>query len=217
MIRAGRHVRVAGLLSGLGWFAAGAAAGDRSQTPEVRVWVVNNARVDENTLSIALDRTGEIFRGAGLRLTFLRCDRRAGAPACRFDETGLLIVRIASRAPARFGDLKALGFAIVTKENSTYATIFWDRVLAVTARRDSCPDAVLLGHAVAHELGHLLLGDPAHAPYGLMSGHWRGVDLDRASAGILGFSTPEAARIRAEAIRRLGSADLAGRSVRLRP
>ena len=66
--------------------------------------------------------------------------------------------------------------------------MFRDRVLALTARGGQCSEAVLLGHAIAHELGHLLLGTSAHARYRLMAGRWRNTDLDRASVGLLLFS-----------------------------
>jgi hypothetical protein len=52
---------------------------------------------------------------------------------------------------------------------------------------------MLMGHAIAHELGHLLLGTSAHARYGLMAGRWRSNELDRAEVGSLQFSPAEAA------------------------
>ena len=51
------------------------------------------------------------------------------------------------------------------------ATIYFDRVmwLAHEAGTDS---RVLLGRAIAHELGHLLLATTTHGPVGLMRAHW---------------------------------------------
>ena len=37
------------------------------------------------------------------------------------------------------------------------ATVFRDRVLALATKSQRCAEAMLLGHAIAHELGHLLL------------------------------------------------------------
>jgi hypothetical protein len=56
------------------------------------------------------------------------------------------------------------------------ATVFVDRVESIAARAEI--DAVLLlGRAMAHELGHLLLGTNAHSPSGLMRAHWTPADL----------------------------------------
>ena len=176
------------------------------QPPGVRVWVINAARVDEWTLSTALDQAAWIFRSAGVRLTWLECPRggiQTVEPAmCFVDDPGVLVVRI-MRQPANnwvAGD--ALGYAIVDGRSSTYATVFRNRVLAVTNQFRRCSEARLLGHAIAHELGHLLLGTSSHASYGLMAGHWGETALYRASLGVLQFSPAEGACMRAEALRR---------------
>ena len=53
----------------------------------------------------------------------------------------------------------------------------------------------LLGDAIAHELGHLLLGNNSHSDWGLMSAFWSGEQLRLASQGWLAFSNQESARI----------------------
>ena len=95
-----------------------------------------------------------------------------------------------------------------------YATVFRDRVLAL-AQSGRYPEAVLLGHAIAHELGHLLLNSSTHARYGLMAARWRDTELDRAAVGLLQFSQAEASCIRAEVLRRSnqGSAALAANHI----
>jgi hypothetical protein len=51
-----------------------------------------------------------------------------------------------------------------------------DRVQAI-AQRTSIPSGSLLGRAIAHEVGHLLLGTNAHAPRGLMREIWTDAEL----------------------------------------
>jgi hypothetical protein len=51
------------------------------------------------------------------------------------------------------------------------ATIFHEQVRSV-ARRSGVDNAELLGRALAHEIGHLLLRARAHSPSGLMRGVW---------------------------------------------
>jgi len=46
------------------------------QIPDVRVWVINVARVERGTLSTALVQAAEIFRDAGIRLSWLECPSR---------------------------------------------------------------------------------------------------------------------------------------------
>jgi hypothetical protein len=54
---------------------------------------------------------------------------------------------------------------------------------------------VILGHGMAHELGHLLLGTNSHSSSGLMRAHWTGEDLAMASKGNLRFSQEQSLRI----------------------
>jgi hypothetical protein len=60
----------------------------------------------------------------------------------------------------------------------------------------------LLAHAVAHEIGHVLLQQDAHSPTGLMRALWDRNDLQAMMAGQLGFTREESERVRAELLRR---------------
>lgn len=181
--------------------------------PEVRVLVINAAPVDEKTLSGALNRVALVFRDARIRLTWLKCPGptiqpadSAGSPA---DESSVLVLRVMGHPASQSVSPNALGFAVTHQGDSTYASVFRDRVLAMVGRGGPCSEAELLGHAMAHELGHLLLGSSAHSRYGLMAGRWSATDLNRASVGDLLFSPAEAALMRAEAVRRWDKGRLA--------
>lgn len=54
---------------------------------------------------------------------------------------------------------------------SCTASVFYGRVSNL-AGGDSAPADVLLARAMAHEIGHLLLGANSHSPTGIMRGHW---------------------------------------------
>ncbi len=195
------------LISGALWVGA-ACTGvcGEGGSPDVRVWVINAARVDEMTLSGALQRVALIFRQAGIRLTWLKCRGATIQPGdsagCLVDPSHVLVLRIVGNPASESVSPNALGFAVAHHGDSTYASVFRDRVLATAGRGGPCSEAELLGHAMAHELGHLLRGSSAHSRYGLMAGRWRATDLDRASVGGLLFSPAEAAIMRAEAVRR---------------
>jgi hypothetical protein len=53
----------------------------------------------------------------------------------------------------------------------------------------------MLGHLMAHELGHLLLASTAHSSKGLMRSRWSGADLRLAMRGGLLFDSQQAKRI----------------------
>jgi hypothetical protein len=71
----------------------------------------------------------------------------------------------------------------------------------------------ILGHAVAHEIGHVLLRRESHSSGGLMRSVWSRSDLQKMSAGNLGFTGEEARRLRAGVVRR-GSSQFKERLLR---
>ena len=95
--------------------------------------------------------------------------------------------------PHLFGSMHAnfhddnLGFAAVGKDGGILATIFYHRVEAVTKGGDS---SRILGYAIAHEIGHLLLGSNAHSQAGIMRAYWTHDFLRLAKRQLLLF-TPE--------------------------
>jgi hypothetical protein len=147
------------------------------------------------------------------RLTWVTCQARSvqsvDPTECRGDDAFELVLKVERRPEKRFENGDALVFASVTPDGSTYATVFHDGVLAVIKRGGPCSESMLLGHAIAHELGHLLLDTPAHSRYGLMTGRWGPAELDRAASGSLLFSSAEAATMRVEVLRRNNESRLA--------
>ena len=62
------------------------------------------------------------------------------------------------------------------------ADLFYEPLQALQRQTHVVPSAIL-GHAMAHELGHLLLGMNSHSPTGLMRAHWTSEDLANATVG----------------------------------
>ena len=86
----------------------------------------------------------------------------------------------------------------------TVATVYSDRVAAL-AREVRIDGADLLGLAMAHELGHLLIGTDEHAARGLMRAVWTRTELQRNAAEDWMFSETEMeAMRRAARIRSIG-------------
>jgi len=100
-----------------------------------------------------------------------------------------LLVRIV-RAPAGIS-AGSLGCAVIDLRTGagTLATIYGDRVILVAART-GVAEATLLGRAIAHEIGHLLLGTSRHATSGLMRARWSDRELRNNVAADWAFVNP---------------------------
>jgi hypothetical protein len=94
-----------------------------------------------------------------------------------------------------------LGYAYVDsgRKEGALATIYLDRVDALAAAT-GVDRRVVLGRAIAHEVGHLLLGTNRHADSGLMRAIWsqRALRANRASDWLFGNEERE------ELVRALG-------------
>jgi hypothetical protein len=98
-----------------------------------------------------------------------------------------------------------LGFTPLSKdgERAYQASVFYDRVREeAEISRGSL--TVILGHAMAHELGHLLLRTCRHSSEGIMRAKWNFADLHRAAQGHMGFTPQQAEQMRAEVSTRIG-------------
>jgi hypothetical protein len=141
------------------------------------VQVYNLAQTRSEVLAEAQKETDKIFRAAGVEILWQEC------PCSGVSASTSLMIRIIPQlfrsARARFHN-GHLGFAATGKEGGVLATIFLDRVEAIT--KGGNPSRVL-GYAMAHEIGHLLLGQNAHSATGLMRAYWSREDLKMAHRG----------------------------------
>jgi hypothetical protein len=137
--------------------------------------VYDAAGVPSDRLERAHVTVTQTLHVVGIEPVWRPCRGGACADPPRRDE---LIVRIVKAEERGSQDL--LGSAMVDVEGraGTLATIYLDRVewLAGRARTDS---GRLLGRAIVHEIGHLLLGTASHACAGLMRARWLTGELRR--------------------------------------
>ena len=99
-----------------------------------------------------------------------------------------------------------MGLAPGSGPERQWVYAFYDRVEAFAVKHitDTHADAAqILGHVIAHEIGHLLLNDQTHSATGIMRGPWNLWDVQNASYGHLLFTTRQAEAIKAEVSRRL--------------
>lgn len=112
----------------------------------------------------------------------------------------LLILRDDEPGDLRRTSRSVLGAAIRTPNGSPIAYVFYRRVEEQADRHVSTP-ASILGTAMAHEVGHLLLPKHDHGRSGLMRAYWEYDELQRAAINQLRFSPDEGALIRANVSR----------------
>jgi hypothetical protein len=169
--------------------------------------VYDSAGLDADIKHSAFAVAARTLAAASITARWEECD--GAAPSCRTPVTsGEFVVRIVrSAAPGRNaaqafretgwarGGLP-LGDAFVDRgaRAGVLATIYADRVLLLAASA-GIDAATLLGRAIAHELGHLLLATAAHATRGLMRPIWSREEL-RKSGGDWTFTPEEVAAMR---------------------
>jgi len=149
----------------------------------------------------ALNETRTILAEAGFALQWLPCAPNAtAATRCSVPLAGAeLAVRLvtAPRQPSSARPLP-LGYSLVDggTQAGSLATIYLDRVkwLAGASTADL---AALLGRAIAHEIGHLLLGTAQHGRFGVMRAIWTRDSLHTSRPKEWRFSVHEARQMRA--------------------
>ena len=134
----------------------------------------NTARVPAEARDAALAIATQAM-GADIRVSWQKCDLPDTCTLVPAREE-LIIRLVRSRDTVSY----VLGEASIDTSAGAgvLATIYVDRVERIAALSET--DAtVLLGRAIAHELGHLLMATNAHSASGLMRAKWTTSDLRR--------------------------------------
>jgi len=193
---------------------------DSVQGPKPRltltIKVCNNAGISGRTLDEAKEEAGRILRQAEVETIWLDC-RPVGVEAQTPPHTSqatrqyFSLVILKQALPERPLHDETLGFAVPCPEldGPCRAYVFYPRVKELAADSNTSTNYIL-GHVMAHELGHLLLG-PAHAPAGIMRAKWDRRDLQRAVWKQLGFAPKQSELIRANVLARKNAAQISSR------
>jgi hypothetical protein len=177
----------------LGWFNAGPLqAGTPVAVDELTVRVFRLASVQDGTLSAA-ERTAEwIFRAAGIALRWSDCGRPSDCPSMPL--TLAIVLKLFPRALTEQSGLPPGKFGVALPNQQVY--VFFDRVEAITPNADDSRPKVL-GHVMAHELGHILLPGEGHSVAGIMSEQLLSQQCERPGIMRLVFSPEQGRRMRA--------------------
>ena len=169
---------------------------------QLRVRIYDYAQVPPEILAEAKRVAGSIFRKIGVEILWLDYSFKGSSGGGIFNtestypqlQLRILNQQMAERLPVN-KHMTGLTFQGTGGEVGRVANIFYHRVEEL-ARSKTCSKGEILGHAAAHELGHLLLGNLDHSSTGLMKARLGHKELQSAARGDLGFTESQGERIR---------------------
>jgi hypothetical protein len=163
---------------------------------DMSVRVYDNTGLSESSRRAGLATATDIFNRAEVEVGWVHCPAKCGRP---LGHRQLILRLTRSRATAT-----ELGASLIdpAAQAGRLATVYVDQV-DLMARRSHLDRVTILGRAIAHEVGHLLLGTTEHTRTGLMRGLWTTDELRRNAPDDWHFTPMQRMQFRA----RLGSGD----------
>jgi hypothetical protein len=157
------------------------------------VHVYNYAHIADSVLARSEAEAARLFLQADTEPIWVVCpisqDEIDRYPKCH--ETNGLILNIRPEAGLKTAQRNhEFGFAM-----QTTAYVFVGSLREIVQSGVACLP-VVLGHVVAHEIGHMLLGADSHSSDGVMRSHLGPEDWHRASVGQLSFNPSQRRRMR---------------------
>ncbi len=200
----------------MNWRAFGAVAamvlaaplvGQAQTTLTVRTY--NNFGVSPDDLSAARPHVEAVFHDTGIELSWVDCwyrDKEMAETSAQCSDplkANEVILRLQAATPLPGKRYVSMGFALVNIAEGVpfLATVYADLVRTIS--RDAHLDfQLLLGRAIAHEIGHLLLDTNRHAESGLMRAGWSNAELRQNAPRDWSFRSGEIDVIRSAALTR---------------
>jgi len=179
---------------------------ERAPVPAITVSVYDDIRLPPRVLADAEREATRIYERAGVPILWISCAMSSDAHTdlrCREQPSPMhLNVRIVPHAVTASDSV--FGVAFLSEEGTgVYTDVFYDSIEKLD--QDShIGSARVLGHVMAHELGHLILGSNAHSYWGVMCPSWHREELRLASMGNLVFSEEQARFMRERLSRKSG-------------
>jgi hypothetical protein len=176
---------------------------------ELRITLYDESNFNRHIIDEATDQLRRIFRHARIETTLTTGDpdeaeARLIVYTDRPRPDQLTRLKCSARrdialnivgAPVGVG-ARVLGMAFPFSKKGLNARVFSDRV-ALAALRENLPVANVLSHAIAHEIGHVLLRNDAHAENGLMASLWSTREYDQMKLlTVMYFTGEQATRMR---------------------
>jgi hypothetical protein len=188
-------------------FLCGQAAADLEMT----IHVYDYAGINPGVLEEAEASAARILHKAGLQTQWSNCRFSPIARTCAAGGgvTHLYVRLLSEPMSAKFAaSTKMLGVAVATSQGTfpVDAYVFAERV-GVFAEQDRGPVSHLLGAAITHEVGHLLLAGNVHTVNGIMSAQWGPREKKDALMGVLTFSRRQSEQMRVDVSQRMSGSN----------
>jgi hypothetical protein len=192
-------------LAGLG-FPKAAFARNHNPQPTITVQIYNYSQASPAMLVEAEREAGRILGAVGLRPVWVECSVEPSTsglegPCQKAPAATDLRLRVLGAPVTNIFRDTVFGFAV----HPVLASVYYE----YAARRAKTDNAefeapIILGCAIAHELGHLLLGTNSHSDEGIMQPRWESSQFRQLMTGALLFTSEQsklmlvAARARSE-------------------
>lgn len=190
----------------LGWLPSSQAWPVESAKLRITVYVFDSAQVGSRDLTRAEAQAAEVFQKVGIKITWvagLTAREAMGHSVGEAWNPANLDLRIWTRPMIRGAAIpsNALGYCLSMDRGQ--AVVLSDAIqnLATIWGTDT---ADVLGLAMAHEIGHLLLRTGNHSTTGMMEPRYLQKDLMSAERGSLVFNQKESKAMQNEVRRRAG-------------
>ena len=167
----------------------------------IRILVYNYSQASPGVVARAEREAERVFNEAGMDIQWLNCPMGSGAavpenPCAKLLDESELVLRVLAE-PARNGFHEDVFGAAVFP---VLASVYYEPARR-SARSDNAEfeSPIILGCAIAHEMGHLLLGPNAHSTGGIMQPRWERKEIRQAMWRSLSFTAEQASAMKAAA------------------
>jgi hypothetical protein len=174
------------------------AAQTSATSPMVNVLVMNYSVAPAEVLVKAQTEASRIFAQSGINFSWTYCPPNPSADSswrCGAEPApGEIRVRVVGHPPSNVFQDSVFGFAIAP----TFATVYYDlaQTLIKAAGEVESFLPIVLGCLIAHEIGHLLLGENQHTVSGIMQARWDIRQIQLLTKGALQFTPQQGVRMR---------------------
>jgi hypothetical protein len=174
-------------------------AATKAETPDVRIRILDYARIANDVIAQAQQRVIDIYKiiGVQMRWQVTICPPDPSSSVTETELSDFVLIVLSPNMSRRMKIAPdVVGMAIVPPQGGgRIAYVLFDRVTLV-ARTARSEVTDVLGRVMAHEIGHLMLPDGSHSGSGLMRADWNIKELHRPLHSAFEFTSSQGEAMR---------------------
>jgi len=194
------------------WITIFLALSTATAQDRITVKVFNTAPQSATVLPRAEAEASWLFRKSGIDIDWVNCDGLPGIARGEMcsDRADSFVMVVRGDDSAGVASEMALGFALPQIAPGNHGAILYRRITKLVAEMGMVDEPVLFAHAIAHELGHLLLGSTRHGQT-IMKADWHEADFKLMAQKRFLFTREQSDMMRAglSARRRIAAVEMA--------